>query len=152
MSLKAISKHDIDGLVQDCVISIANILEISVLTHWGRVTHICVNNLDHHWLVAYLAPSHYLNQCWNKLQWNFYRNLNISIQEKALGNVFCLNVLNKVINFVTLHFPIAMPFTMSLHLLPKLEILKSHQLKQWKSLPLYQTCLFNSSLHQRCLF
>ena len=44
------------------------------------MTHICVSN--HHWfrqwLVAWSAPSHYLNQCWNivnsnlrnKLQWN----------------------------------------------------------------------------------
>ena len=56
------------------------------LTHWGRVTHICIGNLGRHWLrlwlVACLAPSHYLNQCWNivnwtlrnKLQWNFNRN------------------------------------------------------------------------------
>ena len=37
------------------------------LTHWGRVTHICVSTLDHnwfrYWLVACSAPSHYLNQC-----------------------------------------------------------------------------------------
>ena len=31
------SKH-MDGLVQDCISS-------SALTHWGRVTHICVGNL-----------------------------------------------------------------------------------------------------------
>ena len=39
------------------------------LTHRGRVTHICVHKLCHHcfrqWLVACLAPSHSLNQCWN---------------------------------------------------------------------------------------
>ena len=39
------------------------------LTHCGRVTHICVGELDQHWfrqwLVACQAPSHYLNQsCW----------------------------------------------------------------------------------------
>ena len=41
------------------------------------------------------APSHYLNHCWNivnwtlrkKLQWNLNRNWNIFIQEKALENV-----------------------------------------------------------------
>ena len=45
--------------------------------------HICVRESGEHWfrswLVAYLAPSHYLNQCWviinwtprNKLQWIF---------------------------------------------------------------------------------
>ena len=44
-----------------------------------------------------MAPSHYLNQCWNivnwnlrnKLQWNFNRNSNIFIQEYALDNVVC---------------------------------------------------------------
>ena len=38
----------------------------SLLTHWGRVTHICVGNLCHHlfkqWLVAWPVPNHYLNQ------------------------------------------------------------------------------------------
>ena len=42
-------------------------------------------------------PSHYLNQCWNivnwslgnKLQWNFNRNSNIFSQEKAFENVVC---------------------------------------------------------------
>ena len=56
------------------------------LTHWGRVTHICVGK-----------PSHYLNKCWiivnwtttNKLQWNFNRNSNIFIQENAFENVVC---------------------------------------------------------------
>ena len=44
-----------------------------------------------------MAPSHYLNQCWNiinwtlrnKLQWNFNRNSNIFIHENALENVVC---------------------------------------------------------------
>ena len=70
-----------------------------ILTHWGRVTHICVIKLGHHWfrywLVACSAPSHYLNQCWNivnwtfrnKLQWNFNRNSNIFIQVFAFENV-----------------------------------------------------------------
>ena len=39
------------------------------LTHRGRVIHICVSKLVHHWirlwLGASLAPSHYLNQCWH---------------------------------------------------------------------------------------
>ena len=33
------------------------------LTHWGRVMHTCISNLTR--LVAWLAPSHYLNQCRN---------------------------------------------------------------------------------------
>ena len=44
-----------------------------------------------------MAPSHYLNQCWNivnwtlrnKLLWNFNRNSNIFIQQNALENVVC---------------------------------------------------------------
>ena len=47
------------------------------------------------WLVAWLAPSHYMNQCWNivisnlrnKLQWNLKRNSYIFIQENAFENV-----------------------------------------------------------------
>ena len=47
-------------------------------------------------MACYLAaPSHYLKQCWNsvnwtpgnKLQWDFNRNLYIFIQENALENV-----------------------------------------------------------------
>ena len=42
-------------------------------------------------MIAWPAPSHYLKQCWNivnwtlgnKLQWNFNRNLHIFIQENA---------------------------------------------------------------------
>ena len=49
------------------------------------------------WLVAWTAASHYLNQCWNivnwilrnKLQWNFNRNSNIFIGENTFENVVC---------------------------------------------------------------
>ena len=70
-----------------------------MLSHWGRVTHICVDELGHHWfwwwLVACSVPSHYLNQCWNivnwtlgnKLQWNLNRISNIFIQENEFENV-----------------------------------------------------------------
>ena len=63
------------------------------------MTHIRVVELGHHWfrlgLVACSAPSHYLNQCWdivnwtprNKLQWNFNRNSYIFIQENRFENV-----------------------------------------------------------------
>ena len=66
------------------------------LTHWGRVTHICVSKLaiidsDNAWS----APSHYLNQCWNivnwslgnKNQWNFNRNSYIFIQQNPFETV-----------------------------------------------------------------
>ena len=49
------------------------------------------------WLVACLALTHYLNQCWhvvngfirNKLQWNLDENSNIFIQENVSENVVC---------------------------------------------------------------
>ena len=68
------------------------------LTHWGR--DICVGD-NHHcfrwFLVTWSAPSHYLNQCWNiinwilrnKLQWNFNPNANIFIRENAFESVVC---------------------------------------------------------------
>ena len=71
------------------------------LTHWGRLTHICVSKINHRWLrfcpVAWLAPSHNLNQCWdfanltqrNTFQWNFSQNKYISIQENSFENVVC---------------------------------------------------------------
>ena len=52
--------------------------------HWFRL-----------WLVAWLAPSHYLNQCWNivnlnlrnKFRWNLKRNSCIFVKENAFENV-----------------------------------------------------------------
>ena len=49
------------------------------------------------WLVAYSAPSYYLNQCWlivnwlltNKLQWNLNQNINLFVDENAYENIFC---------------------------------------------------------------
>ena len=77
-----------------CCLSFQNIL-----THWGRVTHICVSKLsilgsDN---VAWSAPSHYLNQCQNivnwtprdKFQWKVNRNPNIFIDENTFENVVC---------------------------------------------------------------
>ena len=48
-------------------------------------------------VIAWPAPSHYLNQCWNivnltlrnKLQWNLNRNSNICIQENLFESVDC---------------------------------------------------------------
>ena len=41
------------------------------LTHWGRVIHICVDKLVHHWYITVVcsAPSHYLIQYWLILDW-----------------------------------------------------------------------------------
>ena len=69
------------------------------LTPRPLVPHICVSQSGQHWfrwwLVAWTAPSHYLNQCWNivnctlrnKLQWNLNLNSNIFIQEIAFESV-----------------------------------------------------------------
>ena len=83
-------------------------------SHWGFIEaewciYVSVNK--HHWfrlwLVAWSVPSHYLNQCWNvvnwtlrnKLQWHFDWNSYIFIQENAFENVvwkmaarFCLGL------------------------------------------------------------
>ena len=72
---------------------------LSLLTHWGRVTHIYVSKQGHHrsrkWLVAWSAPSHHLNRWrnivnWaltNKNQWNRKQNSCIFIQENVFENV-----------------------------------------------------------------
>ena len=82
--------------------TIFNILEcvLVALTHWGRVTHICVVDLTIIGSDNGLSPgrrqlSHYLNQCWdtvnwthgNKFQWNLNQNSYIFIQENAFENV-----------------------------------------------------------------
>ena len=71
-----------------------------IANSWGQVTHICVSKLGHLWfrslLVAWSAPSHYLKQCWNivnwtignKLQWNLDRNLHIFNHENIFENVW----------------------------------------------------------------
>ena len=66
------------------------------LTHWGPVMHMCIGNLSHHWfrwwLVTRSAPSHYLKQCWNIVNWTlgniFQWNFNtIFIEENYFENV-----------------------------------------------------------------
>ena len=72
------------------------IWKFPLLTHLPLVPHICVSEWVQHWfrkwLVAFSAPSHYLNQCWvivnwnlrNKLQLNFNQNTKLFIQENHL--------------------------------------------------------------------
>ena len=86
----------------------------SMLTHWRRVTHICVGNLTIIGPDDGLSPGRRQAIIWtnagivnwnlrNKLQWNFNRNSNIVIQEMRLKvssakrRPFCLgNVLNSM--------------------------------------------------------
>ena len=72
-----------------------------LLTHLLLGPHICVSISGQcwfgKWLVACLAPSHYLNQCWNivnsnlgnRLEWNLMWNSYIFIQENTFENVVC---------------------------------------------------------------
>ena len=45
----------------------------TALTHQGRITHLCISGLCHHWfrlgLVTCSLPSHYLNQCRLIMNW-----------------------------------------------------------------------------------
>ena len=67
------------------------------LTHWVRVTHLCVSELTIIGSANGLSPSHYMYQCWNnvnsnlrnKLQWNLKRNSCIFVQENAFEYVVC---------------------------------------------------------------
>ena len=48
------------------------------LTHWGRVTYMCQQTNQHwfrQWLVAWPVPNHYLNQCWNIVNWTLRNKL-----------------------------------------------------------------------------
>ena len=76
---------------------------ICSITHLPLVPHTCGGELGRHWFRYWLgacsAPSHYLNQCWpivnwnwtfrNKLQWNSNRNTKFFIDVNALENVVC---------------------------------------------------------------
>ena len=73
----------------------------SYLTHWGRVTHICVGNLTIIGSDNGLPPGRRQaitwTKCWNivnwiprnKYQWHFNRNSYNFIQENAFENVVC---------------------------------------------------------------
>ena len=88
--------------VWDFVWTTCPLFGLCLLSHWGRVTHICVSKLTIIGSDNDLSPgrrsSHYLNQCWNivnwtlrnKLQWNLSRNSNIFFQKNALENVVCV--------------------------------------------------------------
>ena len=76
---------------------------LNELTHLPLVPHTCIWVREsgqlwfRYWLGTYLAPSHYLNQWWNivnwtlrnKLQWNFNQNTKLFIHEDASENIFC---------------------------------------------------------------
>ena len=70
------------------------------LSHWGRLTHIFVGNRTITGSDNGLSPGRHQTIIWpignivnsnltKKLQWNFNRNSNIFLQEKAFENVVC---------------------------------------------------------------
>ena len=83
------------------IIVICGEFSLSLLTHWGRVTHICVINLtiigSDSGFFAWTPPSHYLNRCWNivnwtfrnKIQWKLNQNSYIFIKENSFKDVIC---------------------------------------------------------------
>ena len=75
---------------------------IKILAHPPPlVLHICIRESDEHcfryWLVAYSAPSHYLNEWWiivkqtirNKLPWNSSQNTKFLIHVNAFEKIVC---------------------------------------------------------------
>ena len=65
-------------------------------THLPLVPHICVNELGQHWfrywLVTYLVPSHYLNQCYLIVSWTLSNLLSTHL---PLVPHICVNELGQ---------------------------------------------------------
>ena len=64
------------SVVQDCSFAECSqntLMNMFFLTHLPLVPHIWISKLCQHWfiqwLVAYSAPSHYLNHCWVIVNW-----------------------------------------------------------------------------------
>ena len=82
------------------------------LTHWARVTHVVgISKLGHfwfrEWLVAWSAPSHFLIQCWNIINW-------------TLGNFNEIVIENYLFSFKKMHLKLSGncgPFCLSLNVL-----------------------------------
>ena len=52
--------------------------------NWGRVMHICVDDLGQpwfrYWRVAWSSPSHYLNQCWRICQLDIQKQISVKFE------------------------------------------------------------------------
>ena len=93
--IKVVDSHNGHNLQANLVAATFYYRTWRLLTFLAIVLHICISEWGQHWfrwwLVAYFAPSHYVNQCWvivnwplrNKLQWNFNQNTNIFINKNA---------------------------------------------------------------------
>ena len=108
------SKPDGYGKISQCITTTMHSKAKTVCIFLGiycnslRMSDVYMHQGTYHhwfrwWLVTWLAPSHYLNQWWNivnwspgkKLQWNRYLNLYIFIQEMSSGKwrPFCLSLI-----------------------------------------------------------
>ena len=100
-------------------------------------------------------PSHYLNQCWNivnwtlgnKVQWNFKQNSNIFIQENALEDVICemASILSrpqwvKNIGQDQRWFHMILPCMLVLYAMNQFR--NVHQ-RPWQSVPWFSSFIFN---------
>ena len=91
MGGKPLSKTMMDQFAKFYMFQCVILVSDDCLTHWGRVTHMCLGNLTIIGSDNGLAPNHYLNQCWNivnrtyrnKLKWHFDRNWYIFILENG---------------------------------------------------------------------
>ena len=86
-----------------CWVPVYAIQAVYGLSHWGRVTHICISKLYRPSLVQIMAfhltgaKPLYPNQYWhivnwtfgNKFQWNSNQNTTISVQEYEFENYIC---------------------------------------------------------------
>ena len=76
-------------------------IEVSQLTHWGQVTHICVSNLtiigsdiglspdQRQAIICTNAGIFLIEPLETNFEWKFNRNSNIFILQNALENVVC---------------------------------------------------------------
>ena len=151
---------------------------IYIVTHWSRATHLCVSNLTingfRSWLVGWPAPSHYLNRCWNIINWPLAINFSESLSEiqifsfkkmhlemaSAKWRPFCLglNVLNIVPALVIMINKLILPnwssYTESSSLLPLVAFLLApfrlvilHVFNNVKSiLLLFDFCIIDSNI------
>ena len=68
------------------------------------MSHICGSESGHHWFrswfVAYSAPNHYLNQCWDIVNWIFTNKLQIDMLNMCNNGTMlflCSNLWNVLI-------------------------------------------------------
>ena len=74
-----------------------SIVTCNAFCAWGRHRYLLECTLSGSSMTSWTAPSHYLNQYWNivnwnlgnKFQWNLNRNSNIFIHENAIESVVC---------------------------------------------------------------